>query len=316
MRNACWHAQCMLAGMTPKTAALRTASKTPIGAAPLARAASEIRAKKATDAPARKAKAPARCGPAAHNAWTLEGDTVSLVRAPKRPRPVPLPALPQSIEFDLARTALVVIDMQNDFCHPQGWFAQKGIDIKPCRKPIPTLAQLLPAWRKAGGAVVWCNWGIRADKRNLSPTIQFKGKRSADGVGYAEHSPIDHGPSLVQGSWGAQVIDELAVAPTDITVNKHRLSGFWDNEFDTLLRQQGVTTLMFAGINTDRCVFSTLQDAAFLGYDCVLLKDACSTPSPAYVTRGIHFIVQQLHGFVATAESLIAALGTRTAKAR
>jgi hypothetical protein len=107
------------------------------------------------------------------------------------------------------------------------------------------------------------------------------------------------------GQWGAQVIDELAVAPGDITVHKHRLSGFWDNELDSVLRQQGITTLMFAGINTDRCVFSTLQDANFLGYDCVLLKDACGTPSPAYVTRGIHFIVQQLHGFVATAESLL-----------
>jgi nicotinamidase-related amidase len=106
------------------------------------------------------------------------------------------------------------------------------------------------------------------------------------------------------------VIDELPVAASDITVHKHRLSGFWDNELDSVLRQQGITTLMFAGINTDRCVFSTLQDANFLGYDCVLLSDACGTPSPAYVSRGIHFIVQQLHGFVATAGSLMASLSS------
>jgi ureidoacrylate peracid hydrolase len=247
-------------------------------------------------------------GPAAHNAWTLAGDTVSLVRTARQPKPVHIDALPQPIDFDLARSALVVVDMQNDFCHPEGWFAQKGIDILPGRKPIKTLARLLPTWRAASGSVLWLNWGIRADRRNLSPTVQFKGKRTADGVGYAEHSPIDRGPSLVQGSWGAQVIDELPVAPTDITVYKHRLSGFWDNELDSLLRQQGISTLFFAGINTDRCVFSTLQDANFLGYDCVLLKDACGTPSPAYVSRGIHFIVQQLHGFVATAETLVAAL--------
>jgi len=256
------------------------------------------------------AQAPARFGPAPHNAWTLAAGRVSLVRAPKRPRPVQIPAEPQPIEFDLARSALVVVDMQNDFCHPEGWFAQKGIGIRAARKPIAAIARLLPAWRAAGGTVVWLNWGIRADRLNLSPTVQFKGKRSADGIGYAEHSPIDHGPSLVQGEWGAQVIDELAVEPGDITVHKHRLSGFWDNELDSVLRQQGITTLLFAGINTDRCVFSTLQDANFLGYDCVLLKDACGTSSPAYVTRGIHFIVQQLHGFVATAESLLAALSS------
>jgi ureidoacrylate peracid hydrolase len=68
-------------------------------------------------------------------------------------------AEPQPIEFDLARSALIVVDMQNDFCHPEGWFAQKGIGIRP-RKPI-AVARLLPAWRAAGGAVVWLNWGIR-----------------------------------------------------------------------------------------------------------------------------------------------------------
>ncbi|MDM0107389.1 isochorismatase family cysteine hydrolase [Variovorax sp. J22R24] len=234
---------------------------------------------------------------------------MSFVRKARKPRPLLIAdAAPQAVEIDLACTALLVVDMQNDFCHPEGWFAQKGLGTKAARKPIPMLQALLPAWRDAGGAVVWLNWGIRADKRNLGPTVQFKGKRTADGVGYAEHSPLDHGPSLVQGSWGAQVIDELEVAPSDISVHKHRLSGFWDNELDTLLRQQGITTLLFTGINTDRCVFSTLQDANFLGYDCVLLQDACSTPSPAYVTKGVIYIVQLLHGFVASAASLVRAL--------
>ena len=76
----------------------------------------------------------------------------------------------------------------------------------------------------------------------------------------------------------------------------------------SLLLAQGITTLLWAGINTDRCVFSSLQDAGFLGYDNVLLADACGTPSPAYVSRAIHFLVQQLHGFVATTPALHAAL--------
>lgn len=255
-----------------------------------------------------KVEQAASFGPAAHNAWTLDGEGLSLVRAPKRPVPVRIDARPQSIAFDLARSALLVVDMQNDFCHPEGWFGQKGLGVKAGRKTIPVIAGLLDAWRAAKAPVVWVNWGIRADARNLSPTIHFKGKRSAEGVGYAERSRIDRGPSLVRDEWGAQVVDELAVLPEDIAVHKHRLSGFWDNELDSLLRQQGISTLFFAGINTDRCVFSTLQDAAFLGYDCVLLEDACNTPSPAYVTRGIHFLVEQLHGFVATAGALTGAL--------
>lgn len=261
--------------------------------------------------------APARgsFGPSPNNAWSSGASGLSLVRKAVRPRPLRFEAAPQSIEIDIARSVLVVVDMQNDFCHAEGWFGQKGIDVRPMRKPIPVIAKLLPVWRKAGGTVLWLNWGVRPDRLNLSPAIQFKGK--SGGVGYAERSPRDRGRSVVPGDWGAQVVQELAVAPADITVFKHRLSGFWDNELDSILRQQGSSTLLFAGVNTDRCVFSTLQDAGFLGYDCVLLQDACSTPSPAYVTRAIHFIVRQLHGFVATTQALLPALNAgRTARAK
>jgi ureidoacrylate peracid hydrolase len=184
------------------------------------------------------------------------------------------------------------------------------------RKPIPAIAALLPAWRGAGGTVLWLNWGVRADCLNLPPLVQFKGKRTAQGVGYAEVSPEDHGRALVPGDWGAQVVEELRVAPEDITVFKHRLSGFFDNELDSILRLRGTTTLLLAGVNTDRCVFSTLQDAGFLGYDCVLLTDACGTPSPAYVTRAVHFIVQQLHGFTARSADLITSLAALPKKRR
>lgn len=247
-------------------------------------------------------------GPTPDNAWTQRDDVLSLVRASRPPRPLRLPTGNETLEIDLARTALVIIDMQNDFCHPQGWFGQKGVDVQPMRDPIAPITALLSHWRAVQGTVVWVNWGIREDRANLPPTVLFKGKRSAQGVGYAERSPNDLGPSVVQGEWGAKVVDELDVAAQDFHVYKHRLSGFWDNELDSLLRQQGITTLLYAGVNTDRCVFSTLQDGAFIGYDNILLSDACSTPSPAYVTDAILFLVRQLHGFVATAAALNAAI--------
>lgn len=252
----------------------------------------------------------------AHNAWSLGDEGITLVRTPLRPKAVHLDAKPQRITLDIVRSVLVVVDMQNDFCHPRGWFGQKGLSVRPMRKPLPAIAALLPAWRAAGGTVLWLNWGVRADRLNLPPVVQFKGKRSAAAVGYAEVSPEDRGRSLVPGEWGAQVVDELTVAPGDITVFKHRLSGFWDNELDSILRLRGATTLLFAGVNTDRCVFSTLQDAGFLGYDAVLLEDACGTPSPAHVTRAIHFIVQHLHGFTARSTDLITALQALPAQRR
>ncbi len=253
-------------------------------------------------------------GPSASNAWSAQDGCTSLVRRAPKPRPVRLDASGQLIEFDLARSALIVVDMQNDFCHPQGWFGQKGISVRPTRKPIPVLQRVLPVWRASGRPVIWLNWGVRPDRLNLPPVVQFTGKRRPDAVGYAEASPIDRGLSLVPGQWGAQVIDELPVDDADVTVYKHRLSGFWDNELDSVLRGLDVRTLFYAGVNTDRCVFSTLQDAGFLGYDNVLLADACSTSSPAYVTRAIHAIVQRLHGFVASSDALMAGLGELSPK--
>lgn len=251
---------------------------------------------------------PYQPGPFRASTWTVHDDHVSLVRAAPAPLVARVAAEPQAIEFDLARSALVVVDMQNDFCHAQGWFGCKGIDVAPMRAPIATIATLTDAMRTAGARVVWLNWGIRADRANLPASVLYRGKRSADAAGYGEASAAGRGPSLVQGSWGAAQVDELRAQAGDLAVMKHRLSGFWDSELDSALRRAGVTTLFFAGINTDRCVFSTLQDAGFLGYDCVLVEDACGTPSPQYVTDAIVFMVRQLHGFTATSTALLASV--------
>ncbi len=250
---------------------------------------------------------------ATHNAWVGNSQHVSLLRQIPVAQPLHLQAEPATLEIDLARSALVIVDMQNDFCHPQGWFAQRGFDISAARRPINTLSALLPPWRAAGGRVLWLNWGIRADRANLPPGVLYKGKAGkASNTGYGEVSPEDHGAALVRGSWGAARIDELTAAEADISVDKHRLSGFYDSELDGVLRAQGITSLLFAGINTDRCVFSTLQDAGFLGYDCLLLRDACDTPSPAYVSDSIHFLVRLLHGFITDSAALHAALSARS----
>jgi ureidoacrylate peracid hydrolase len=259
---------------------------------------------KSRHSPKKPEDAPFEVGPTPATGWHVQTGRINLVRSAPASRIVRLRCKRKQIEFDLTRSALVVIDMQNDFCHPLGWFGQKGIDVTPMRAPIPVIARLLPLWRAAGGRVLWLNWGIRPDRLNLPPMVHYTGKRSAEAVGYGETSPIDRGRSLVTGDWGAQIVDELDRSDNDVCVNKHRLSGFWDNELDSVLRGLGIQTLFFSGVNTDRCVFSTLQDAGFLGYDCVLVSDACSTPSPRYVSRAVHYIVDLLHGFLCTSAAL------------
>jgi ureidoacrylate peracid hydrolase len=114
--------------------------------------------------------------------------------------------------IDLVRSVLVVVDMQNDFCHP-GLVRAEGHRRRAHARPIPAMPRLLPAWRAAGGTVLWLNWGVRADRAEPAAAGAVQGQAHADGVGYAEASPEDHGRALVPGDWGAQVVDELAVLP-------------------------------------------------------------------------------------------------------
>jgi nicotinamidase-related amidase len=229
-------------------------------------------------------------------------------RRPERIVRVPAAASGETIEIDLGRTAMLVVDMQNDFLHPDGWFPRAGVDTAALRAIVPGLNALNAALRAAGVPVLWVNWGVRSDCANLPETLLHKGRKGGTRPGYAEPSPSGRGDILVQGHWGAATIDDLVVAPPDLVVHKHRYSGFHDNELDSVLRARDVTTLLIAGINTDRCVFSTLTDASFRGYDCVLLADLCATPAAPSVTEVILDLVDLLYGAVATGAALETAL--------
>jgi nicotinamidase-related amidase len=224
------------------------------------------------------------------------------------PRPASFPANPQNLVLDVARTGLVVVDMQNDFCSKGGWFAEKGADVSVPHRIVPALQKLLIAFRAAGAPVFWLNWGNRPDSSDLPPSLLHAGKPHGTGPGYGDVLPSGKDPVLVRGSHGAAVIDTLKAEPSDIFVHKTRFDGFIDNEFDSILRNRNITTLAFAGINTDRCVFATLIHASFLGYDCILVEDACATSSPVQCTEAVTFLVHLLYGFTATTGALIKGL--------
>jgi nicotinamidase-related amidase len=247
-------------------------------------------------------------GSAPRNQWRVSGDAVDLVRPPASPRPLAFPAEPQSVTLDLGRSALVVIDMQNDFCHPEGWLASLGVDVAPARRPIAPLTRLVPALRREAVPIIWVNWGNRPDQLNLSPSLLHIYKPTGEGIGLGDPLPKSGAKVLEAGSWAAAVVDELAIAPGDIAVAKYRISGFWDTPLDSILRNLGVTTLLFAGVNLDQCVLCTLQDANFLGYDCVLLADCAATTSPEYCTQATLYNVKQCFGFVAQSPALLRGL--------
>lgn len=247
-------------------------------------------------------------GSAPANRWRADAKAVSTIRDAGKPRPLAFAAKPQNLTVDAARSAMIVIDMQNDFCHPDGWLAHIGVDVSPARKPIKPLAKLLPALRRAGMPVIWVNWGNRPDLLNLSPSLLHVYKPTGKGVGLGDPLPRNKARVLQKDSWAAAVVDELAIEKRDIRVDKFRMSGFWDTPLDSILRNLKIDTLFFGGVNADQCVLCTLQDANFLGYDCVMVEDCSGTTSPRYCWDATLYNVRQCFGFTTDTASLLKGL--------
>ncbi|MEO8152491.1 MAG: cysteine hydrolase [Rhizobacter sp.] len=241
--------------------------------------------------------------------WRVSADHVDMSVAAPPPRPVMLPSQPQRVTIDLQRTVLVVIDMQNDFCTQGGWADHVGSDYAADRAPIAPLNRLTPALRRHGVPIVWLNWGNRPDLANMPPNQIHLFKPSGAGTGLGDPLP-GHGAAVLQkDSWAAAIVDELVVGPQDLRVDKHRISGFLDTPLDSILRNLGTRTILFAGVNTDQCVMCTLTDANFLGYGCVLIEDCCATSSPQFCTDASVWNVKKCFGFVTRADDVVASLG-------
>lgn len=251
---------------------------------------------------------PGGLGGSPQTQWMATPDQIDMATAAPTPRPLRIVSAPQNVVIDLNRTAIVVIDLQNDFCTEGGWVDHIGGNYAADRTPIEPLQALLPALRNAAVPVIWVNWGNRPDLANMPPNQIHLYKNSGGGVGLGDPLPNGRGNVLEKGSWAAAVVDELAPLPQDICVDKHRISGFWDTPLDSILRNLGIRSILFAGCNTDQCVLHTLTDANFLGYGCVMLEDCCATSSPAFCTQATVWNVKKCFGFVTDSKEVLRAL--------
>ncbi len=243
----------------------------------------------------------------ARDRWSLDHERVNLVRPTSVPQSLRFAASPEALCVDMARSVLIVVDMQNDFLDPEGWFAsERGADVSPLTDVIPRINALSAAFRLASVPVIHLNWGVRADLANLPANVVDKGSACGRLPGYGDS--IDSGEVLVEGSWGARSVPGIEKHSSDIDVNKHRLSGFRDNELEQILRRLNITTVFYTGVNLDRCVFATLMDGCFHGFDAVLIEDATSTVSPVYVSEAITYLIHLLYGFTTTSADLLSAL--------
>lgn len=240
--------------------------------------------------------------------WWATAENVDMTLPQVPPVITTINAKPQTVTVDLARTAIVIIDMQNDFCAKDGWVDHIGGDYSADRAPIEPLLAILPRLRAAQVPVIWVNWGNRPDLLNMPPNQIHLYKNSGEGVGLGDPLPSNGAPVLQKDSWAAAVVDELKPEPTDIMVDKHRISGFWDTPLDSILKNLGIRSILFAGCNTDQCVLHTLTDANFLGYGCIMVEDLCATSSPDFCTEATVWNVKKCFGFVCNSQDVAAAL--------
>ncbi|MBW4082368.1 cysteine hydrolase family protein [Paenibacillus sp. S150] len=163
------------------------------------------------------------------------------------------------------RTALIIVDVQNDYCHPEGALAAGGSDVSGVSEMMPRLHGLIAAARAQEVPVIY---------------IQTFHEKATDSPAWASRSGRGSMGVCRRGSWGAEFY-EVAPLPEEIVVNKHRYSAFIHTRLDSVLRSLQIETLIMTGVSTNVCVESTARDGFMLDYHIVLVGDACASYSQA-----------------------------------
>lgn len=180
---------------------------------------------------------------------------------------------PWDASFSSQTTAFVVIDMQRDFCDPQGYLAAQGYSIESNRAIIPTIQSLLQAFRAAKFPIYHTREGHRPDLSTLSPRESFRSRWSEGGTG-GIGAPGPLGRLLVRGEAGHDTIPELYPLPDEPVIDKPGKGAFAHTDFELLLRNQRIKNLVVVGVTTDVCVTTTVREASDRGFDCLVVADA------------------------------------------